>query len=765
MHNKVLAVLAQWVAAVSLVACGGGDPEVAATAQSSQAQRTDSLSMAKALGASVADATPSDLVNQAVKLQDAIAILKMIVGLDVNAGGQPVTPYQLFAADFDGNGKVELADAIGVLKRVVGLDLTSPKWLFFNTASSASVITDKLNPGPPPELSAYIVSSAAAQVGLVAVLRGDVVGSTLNYSWSLGAKPAGSKAVLASATAATPTFTADIAGDYVATLRVTDGSSKSAMATMTLTAGAPKVLAAEIFGYLEVAQNPIPESYNAGYSIYAAAWPLLSNYPGNSFNSGLFGTWMWAIYPEGNPANLGSPTGLYSDIEGGLGWWNDTRFATETPKFIMGGVNYNFNEWANGPGSGKGRDWTEPNAGGKYGVAQLSPWLLWPPDGLNLKQGTNGELLGYGYLPLPLTNSKITTAGKNVPTGDNSWTLFLNARNFKGPVAFFTPYFWSRASVAKPELSGLFLDSRSSDPNKQFAAETHLIPSFLSTDAKGETYARTAPISFPRDANGDAPVLHRPIAYNKSALWDSVKAWFAGGAAASGVIDIRGASEMTYSNAGSSSWTISVAGTADKDKPRISWSSFATPVAINASTYGYRWNQKLVSTNNYDTSASTTLPQYFRSIKNSKGIAEWMVVQASDVPVETGLTILEFKRAAITTTSPYTTPTDPQSSWKKPGPSAGPFSAVLGDGSTVTYYWYRFADQPALLNADLTSQEREEMQLRAVKLHQAWTKDREYLPAPTIGKLADIDPALIVAPPSGFEIGYVPIATRQERLK
>jgi len=130
MRKKVLAVLAQWLALVSLVACGGGDPEVAATAQSSQAQRTDSPSMAKALGASFADATPSDLVNQAVKLQDAIAILKMIVGLDVNAGGHPVTPYppyQLFAADFDGNGRVELADAIGVLQRVVGLDLTSPK--------------------------------------------------------------------------------------------------------------------------------------------------------------------------------------------------------------------------------------------------------------------------------------------------------------------------------------------------------------------------------------------------------------------------------------------------------------------------------------------------------------------------------------------------------------------------------------------------------------------------------------------------------------
>ena len=39
---------------------------------------------------------------------------------------------------------------------------------------------------------------------------------------------------------------------------------------------------------------------------------------------------------------------------------------------------------------------------------------------------------------------------------------------------------------------------------------------------------------------------------------------------------------------------------------------------------------------------------------------------------------------------------------------------------------------------------------------------REYLPPPTVGKLADLDPAMLVTPPKGMEAGYVPIATRQE---
>jgi hypothetical protein len=85
-----------------------------------------------------------------------------------------------------------------------------------------------------------------------------------------------------------------------------------------------------------------------------------------------------------------------------------------------------------------------------------------------------------------------------------------------------------------------------------------------------------------------------------------------------------------------------------------------------------------------------------------------------------------------------------------------------GAGSVVTYYWYRFADQPAMLNADLTPEEREVVQKRVEKLHRAWTKDRNYLAPPDVGKLAELEPALILTPPRGMEAGYVPIATRQE---
>jgi hypothetical protein len=518
--------------------------------------------------------------------------------------------------------------------------------------------------------------------------------------------------------------------------------------------GAPnQIQKGEMAGYLLVPHNKVQETYNAGFSMYVAAWPLLEEYPGRRFQTGLFGTWMHAQYDGPTPDKL------YSDIEGGLGWWRDTRFATETPKFIMGGVALNFSAWANGPGAGKGRDWDKPK--GKYGVAQLSPWVLWPPDGLNLKQGTCGELFGYGYLPLPLTKAKSTTAGKNVPTGNNCWTLFLNTGNFKGPVAFFTPYFWSRVTVDEPRLAGMFLDSRPSGPNKALQMETQYVPSIQSVDKKGRIYARIAPTSFPRGPKGNSVVVHQVTAYNKKALWNKVKAWFEGGPPASGAIDSSGASVHTFPGRGGATWKIYTPPVPRDKRVTIAWNSFATPAAIDSITYGFRWNEQLVSIKDTTKGPLVTLPAYYQLMKDNNKKGRWVVVQPEDVPAETGLTEVSFSRPLDGPSKPYVTPDDPESCWKKPGPVAGPFKAHPGDGSVVTYYWYRFADQPALLNADLTDKERQALQSRVEKLHRNWKKDLDYLEPPRIGKLADIDPALIVTPPPGLEVGYVPITTRQ----
>jgi hypothetical protein len=146
---------------------------------------TDALGAVKIFDANGAALTASRVVpsaesadtSQAVNLQDAIAILKMIVGLDVNGAGKALSPYQAYAADFDGNGKVELSDAIGVLKHVVGLPSPEVQWLFFNEADTSMPGKSSLSPGAMPALTATLAATGATHVGLVGALRGDVDGS------------------------------------------------------------------------------------------------------------------------------------------------------------------------------------------------------------------------------------------------------------------------------------------------------------------------------------------------------------------------------------------------------------------------------------------------------------------------------------------------------------------------------------------------------------------------------------------------------------
>jgi len=75
-------------------------------------------------------------------------------------------------------------------------------------------------------------------IGSTVMLNGNVQTnskSPVTYLWTLTSKPVGSVAALSSTTTPQPTFTADVAGDYVVTLIVNDGTASSAPSTVTIT--------------------------------------------------------------------------------------------------------------------------------------------------------------------------------------------------------------------------------------------------------------------------------------------------------------------------------------------------------------------------------------------------------------------------------------------------------------------------------------------------------------------------------------------------
>ncbi|MBT4944937.1 MAG: hypothetical protein HON27_02075 [Candidatus Marinimicrobia bacterium] len=98
--------------------------------------------------------------GSAVNLQDAIMVLKQIVGLET------FNDYQAVAADFDSDGNVGIVDAVVILKHVVGLPAPDPEWVFMESGSTTPLLDGTLE-----------IAADSAGVELVGVLLGDVDGS------------------------------------------------------------------------------------------------------------------------------------------------------------------------------------------------------------------------------------------------------------------------------------------------------------------------------------------------------------------------------------------------------------------------------------------------------------------------------------------------------------------------------------------------------------------------------------------------------------
>ena len=532
---------------------------------------------------------------------------------------------------------------------------------------------------------------------------------------------------------------------------------------------------ANIFGFTILPKENCPAEFNAGFSMYPTVWSLVERHPGKRYQSGLFGTWMKVQSDKGEDIKIGGEKrgGLgYSAIEGGSGVWRHNRFPTITPKLQMGGVALSFRGIANGPGFGKGRDWNEPK--GKYGVAQLSPHVVFPLDGLNYRQGTFGQCIGYGYLPLPLTPAKNKTSGMDVPTGNQSWTLFMNTKTFKGPIAFFTPHFWARHTIDYPQIHGKYFDSSPVNANRHIQMETQHIAAIQSPDKDGNLYTRVTPITYPIDRDGNSHVFRSNTCYDKSALWDSVDAWFKGGPVASGKIELSGSFTTKLKDGNPNTWRFHSKHNGETKKYPIDWKSFAKRIQSDAHTLTYRFDPKKTTID--AEKGIVTLPQYFQLVfqNKEKDKAKWIPVAANKVPDETKLRDLTADDffTGKNNGAPWTTPVgdkneqgEIEATWNVPGPKAGPFQVKLGDNSTLTYYWYKFCEQPAIMVAGLTDEERAQLQKKVELIHQNWKPDQEYLPPPKNGELAELDPALLVTPPAGMEVGYVPIATDQRMVK
>ena len=437
-----------------------------------------------------------------------------------------------------------------------------------------------------------------------------------------------------------------------------------------------------LHGYIGFGHEDLPpeSAYTAGMGFYAAVWPLVDQ-PLADFQIGLPSSWIQPdnsdnkdvpLAPEGTLARTWPERGptwssVFQTVEGGLGYWAGNHFRYGPPKFSMNATPQCYDYEVGSPG------WSffysnEALPDNRLGIAQLSNRLLIPPDALPFQGNPNGEFLGYTWMALPFTDP---TTG-DPPTGDQSWTCFLSAANFKGPIAYYIPETWSKIGKRfnYPFLYGRGLDARPGIMGGG-AMEINTVPRFDAKDAQGNVYSKLPKLQFPVDDQGRAFLVQGVTYYSKTALSDAFKSWRNGGPACSGRFDEKGAWKPNL-NPRPTRYT--QAGKQITGVERV----FENKV-FEGNIWGLQWLADAPS-------PKGLFPQYCKHVAEER-----VVVALAEVPADTGLLTQEFNLAKPG--PPYTSPTT--GAWTQPGPKSGPFTVRLVDGSVVTYSWYRFVDQPS----------------------------------------------------------------------
>jgi hypothetical protein len=486
-----------------------------------------------------------------------------------------------------------------------------------------------------------------------------------------------------------------------------------------------------------------PTNYSYGFSFYTAIWSLLDK-PLSGYQVGLPGTWVipdnrdffQPLLPPDNPMRIAAPErgpywrDVFQTIEGSAGSWASTRFPSAIPKYRMNGSIDGYIHEVSSPGWGFGQTTALPT--NAMGLAQLSNRLLTPPDGLTFNGQPGGEFLGYAWMALPLIPP---TNG----IGDQSWTCFINAANYKGVLASYVPQLWTRYSEIYTNIIGRGLDARPGIVNP-VAMEFGGVPMKTQTNGAGKVYARVPRLLFPTNGADKTYLATDMTLYSKSALFTPVQAWFDGSAPAPGRFNTNGSyipqigvNAIGFSGGASN---LSMSG----------FSNFVQAVVLNTpgggKAFGLQW-----------TGSGTTpgvFPEYFLGTNNG-----YVAVSSNQVPPDIALSQVDFAEAG--SGGPYTSP----AFWNTPAPSSTTNVVTLSDGSKVSYAWYRFIDQPAVQGFVWSAEQKQLFQSRVEQIHTNWSTTANFMKPPTGGILATLDPALIVTPPPGLEAGYVPIVIQQ----
>ena len=496
----------------------------------------------------------------------------------------------------------------------------------------------------------------------------------------------------------------------------------------------------------------IPDNFRSGFGWYSTAWPLTDSVI-EGMQLGLSGSW---ITPnnENEPASIAQKVcangdewvkadttnarsgsrgfDLIQTIEGSLGWWANQKFKTLMPKFTIGPVQDCYSNQLQGPGwnffgFALGEDPTPRN---RTGLVQISNRMLIPPDGLTLEPDFSGAQLGYSWMSLPLPT--FNHAYKDM-AGENSWTMFINSKNFKGPLVFIAPQFFADGILKNPAQKGLTLDVKGGRLGA-LAAEWAAIPFYKYTDTSGVVYTKIPGLNFPVDSDGNFALSRDLTAYGSAAISDSFRSALASGTALPQSANVKGIFSPVL-NAQSP-------GVYQEGKTLGNLSSLlAVKVFESRSAYGFSMGGQ---------TRLEKLPEYFKEDGTNR-----VAIKETEAPAS--LVAAKFGSLMQTSSHIYQAP-----SWWQQSPAAsGELTADLRDGSQVKYRWFKFIDQPSLQRFDMNAAEKASIQSAIEKMQKEWN-NFSMMKDPSVGSLVSFDEGLFVTPPKGLELGYVPIVVNQK---
>jgi hypothetical protein len=181
------------------------------------------------------------------------------------------------------------------------LSLVVSDGILSSLAKTISFISYSVNIAPIANAGSGPLTSP---VGTLITLNGsgssDPNGDAITYAWTMTSRPGGSTAILIGSTTIRPTFTPDVAGTYVVTLVVSDGSLTDSSA-LTITATAVNHAPIAVIGSISNALTTVPVS-------------LVGT--GSSDPDSDFITYAWTLTtrPTGSTATISSPTSATASI-------------------------------------------------------------------------------------------------------------------------------------------------------------------------------------------------------------------------------------------------------------------------------------------------------------------------------------------------------------------------------------------------------------------------------------------------------------------